>query len=166
MENPILLETSAQIDLVFDSMLRIAMRDREGWMLQKHREWMLQSLKTLIWNWPTTSDQYSEWIFVTEQFPAVLSHKILPQQKQQCFMESNLLGFPHQLCVFDNVQQIISPTDDGDSKEERKDKKSSCQVKELVLVHKAGIYLSVLSFALCFALKQAGVDVSTMLRKV
>jgi hypothetical protein len=82
MENPILLETSAQIDLVFDSMLRIAMRDREGWMLQKHREWMLQSLKTLIWNWPTTSDQYSEWIFVTEQFPAVLSHKILPQQKQ------------------------------------------------------------------------------------
>ncbi len=69
-------------------------------------------------------------------------------------------------CVFDNVQQIISPTDDGDSKEERKDKKSSCQVKELVLVHKAGIYLSVLSFALCFALKQAGVDVSTMLRKV
>jgi hypothetical protein len=56
MEDPILLEMSVQIDLVFDSMLRIAMRDREGWMLQKHRERMLQSLKTLIWNWPTTSD--------------------------------------------------------------------------------------------------------------
>jgi hypothetical protein len=81
-------------------------------------------------------------------------------------MESNLLGFPHQLCVFDNVQQIFSPTDDGDSKEERKDKKSSCQLKEVLQVHKAGVYLSVLSFALCFALKQAGVDVSIMLRKV
>jgi hypothetical protein len=82
---------------------------------------------------------------------------------------------PHAECIITRTselkagslwKQIISPTDDGDSKEERKDKKSSCQVKELVLVHKAGIYLSVLSFALCFALKQAGVDVSTMLRKV
>lgn len=65
-----------------------------------------------------------------------------------------------------SLWKIFSPTADGDSKEERKDKKSSSQVKELVQVHKAGVYLSVLLFALCFALKQAGVDVPTMLRKV
>jgi hypothetical protein len=46
-------------------------------------------------------------------------------------MENNLLGFLHQLCVFDKIQHIFSPINDGDSKEERKDKKSSCQVKEL-----------------------------------
>jgi hypothetical protein len=39
-------------------------------------------------------------------------------------------------------------------------------VKELVQVHKDGVYLFVLLFALYFALKQAGVDVSTMLQKV
>jgi hypothetical protein len=37
MEDPILLEISAEIDLVFDSMSRIAMRDREGWMLQSFK---------------------------------------------------------------------------------------------------------------------------------
>jgi hypothetical protein len=58
LEDPILLEISAEIDLVFNSMSRIAMKDIEGWMLQ--------SFKTLSWNWPTTSDQYCESIFVTE----------------------------------------------------------------------------------------------------
>ncbi len=77
-------------------------------------------------------------------------------------MENNLLGFLHQLCVFDKIQHIFSPINDGDSKEERKDKKSSCQVKELAQVQKDGVYLFMLLFAFYFALKQARVDVSTM----
>jgi hypothetical protein len=37
MEDPILLEINAEIDLLFDSMSRIAIRDRGGWMLQSFK---------------------------------------------------------------------------------------------------------------------------------